>query len=388
MKPTMRTILSQPSWILQTPQVTLALTQRGGHMAPVTFCRDRGGVQPYYISPWQGENRKLGAPVLVPLRGDFFCLPFGGNGEAVRGEKHPPHGETAGSMWRFLAQERQGKTVKLTVALRPKVRPGKVTKEVALVEGHNAVYLQHTLEDFSSTSRGEAAFPVAHHCTLAVPEEPGAMRVWTSPIRFGQTNPALFSDPANREYQSLAIGAKFENLRRVPLLWKDPAVGDCTRFPVRRGFTDLLAVVNKPGPIGWTAAVCPSAGYLWYALKLPSQLPLTVFWIDNGGRHGEPWNGRSRCLGLEDACGYFADGLAASLRPNALVRQGVPTAITLPAGQATVIRHIQGVVKIPHTFDSVSRVELDAGRLAFISPGGRNVRTPVRHEFLRTGQLE
>lgn len=385
MKPTVRTVLSQPSWILQTPQVKLALTCLGGHMAPVTFCRDRaGGIQPYYISPWQGEAiRKFGAPVLAPLRGDFFCLPFGGNGQAVGGEKHPPHGETAGSTWKFIRQERTGPAVKLTVALKLKARPGKVTKDLALVEGHNAVYLQHTLDDF-----GAAAFPIAHHCTLAVGDEPGAMRVWTSPIRFGLTYPGLFSDPANREYQSLAMGARFDNLRHVPLLWKDPAVGDCTRFPVRRGFCDLLAVVNQPGSPAWTTATCASAGYLWYALKLPAQLPLTVMWIENGGRHGEPWNGRNRCLGLEDACGYFADGLAASIKPNALSRQGVPTAIKLKSGQATVIRHIQGVVRIPRGFDSVARVELDAARATFISAAGRSVRTAVRHEFLEDGQLE
>ncbi|MFM8357560.1 MAG: hypothetical protein ACKOET_03300, partial [Verrucomicrobiota bacterium] len=37
--PPMRTVHSQPSWILATPQVEVALTRRGGHLAPVTFLR-------------------------------------------------------------------------------------------------------------------------------------------------------------------------------------------------------------------------------------------------------------------------------------------------------------------------------------------------------------
>ena len=88
-----RTVAAQPSWILATPQVEVALTQLGGHMAPVTFYRDSAQpVQPYHISPWQGEKHAYPVPVLVPLRGDFFCLPFGGNSDTVNGQKHPPHG--------------------------------------------------------------------------------------------------------------------------------------------------------------------------------------------------------------------------------------------------------------------------------------------------------
>ncbi|MFM7213961.1 MAG: hypothetical protein ACKO3H_03675, partial [Verrucomicrobiota bacterium] len=83
----LRTIASQPSWILATPQIELALTRLGGHMAPVTFYRDTDHpVQPYHITPWQGEKHDYPVPVLAPLRGDFFCLPFGGNDTAVNGE--------------------------------------------------------------------------------------------------------------------------------------------------------------------------------------------------------------------------------------------------------------------------------------------------------------
>ena len=50
---TMETIDSQPSWILENPQVRLAVTKVGGQMAPVVFLRDSGKpVQPYHISPW------------------------------------------------------------------------------------------------------------------------------------------------------------------------------------------------------------------------------------------------------------------------------------------------------------------------------------------------
>src|SRR5437763_1408689 len=79
-EPATRIEHSQPSLILSTPQVELAVTKLGGQLSPVTFYRDSSKpVQPYYISPWQDEPAKaMPVPVLVPLRGDFFCMPFGG----------------------------------------------------------------------------------------------------------------------------------------------------------------------------------------------------------------------------------------------------------------------------------------------------------------------
>jgi hypothetical protein len=76
------------------------------------------------------------------------------------------------------------------------------------------------------------------------------------------------------------------------------------------------------GP-AWVAATNAEAGYVWFSLKDPAVLRTTVFWIENHGRHGHPWNGRNNCLGLEDVTAHFADGLAASTRDNVLTKEGV-----------------------------------------------------------------
>ena len=139
LQPQERTIHSQASWILANGDVEVAVTKLGGQMAPVTFDRkSKAPIQPYHISPWQDEGLKdLPAAVLSPLRGDFFCMPFGGNA-------------------------------------------------------------------------------VGHHATLAMPEEEGSIAVSVSPFRLGMTCPGVFSDPANREYQSLASG---ENRGRHGVPW-------------------------------------------------------------------------------------------------------------------------------------------------------------------------
>ena len=377
----METVDSQPSWILESPQVRLAVTKLGAHMAPVTFLRDSGKpVQPYHVSPWQNEGLKdFPAPVLASLRGDWFCIPFGGNGAEFRGEKHPPHGEVAGSEWALVDSKRSGATTTLVLAFEPTARKGRIVKELSLVDGHNAVYSKHTVTGFAGPA------PCGHHATLAMPDVAGVFRVSTSPIEFGMTNPSRFSDPAKGEYQALAIAAAFSDLSRVPTIEKGAADADLTRLPARPGHADLVQVVNRPQGTAWTCAVRTDEGWMWYALKDPKVLRSTLFWIENQGRHGSPWLGRNNCLGLEDVTTFFADGLAASAGDNLLSRRGFPTALEFSAEKPTEIRYIQGVSRVPAGFGKVVNAEFAPGEVTFIDEAGARVRVPVKHEFLAGG---
>lgn len=383
----LRTLHAQPSFVVATKQVEVAVTKLGGHMAPVTFYRDSARpVQPYHISPWQDEKpSKMPAPVLVTLRGDFFCLPFGGNSEEVGGEKHPPHGEIVGQTWKLAGSRKVGDVTTVTLGIETKVRRGRVTKELSLVDGQNVVYTRHLIEGFAGR------VPLGHHATLAMPEKEGAVRIATSVFRFGMTCPSLFSDPKQREYQALLPGAKWSDLTRVPVAWKDAPEADLSRLPGRFGYADLTQLANesweKSGGPAWTTATFAEDGYVWFALKDPAVLNSTVFWMENHGRHGHPWNGRNNCLGLEDVTAHFADGLGASTRDNALTREGVATAVELSAGRPTSVNYIQGVAKIPAGFENVRTVEFAPGQVTLVSTTGQRVVAAVRHEFLRSGKL-
>jgi len=376
----------QPSFILENTTIQVAVTKVGGHLVASFDRASAAPIRPYHVSPWQEEGAKIEPPILSVLRGDFFCMPFGGNDEAVDGQQHPPHGETANGTWELVSEPAASDGVtNLTLALETKVRPGKVTKQLALVDGHPVIYGTHVIEGFAGST------PLAHHATLAMPETEKMLRVSTSPFRFGLTKPAQFSDPAKREYQSLAIGARFTDLHHVPQIFKDSPDADCTSFPARRGFADLLCVVNEPsaktGGPGWTAAVDNEKHFCWFSLKDPAVLPITVFWIENHGRHAAPWSGRNNCLGLEDVCGMFADGLAPSLRDNELSKEGVPTSIELKADQPTSIRYIQGAVRVPDGFDIVKSIEFSPGKAKLVSAAGPAVEVPVRHEYLQDGKV-
>ena len=387
MKPALRSFHAQPCFVLSNKEVEVAVTQLGGHMAPVTFFRDSSQpVQPYHVTPWQEEPPSaMPAPVLVPLRGDFFCLPFGGNSDALDGEKHPPHGEVVGSPWAYVGTKSAGDVTTLSLSFTPTVRKGRITKDLSLVSGHNVLYSSHTVEGFAGRT------PLGHHATLAMPEKEGAVRIATSPFSFGMTCPGVFSDPRQREYQALLPGAKWNDLSKVPSAWKDAPDADLTRMPARQGFADLVQINSQPwektGGPGWTAATYADAGYVWFSLRDQAVLRSTVFWMENRGRHGHPWNGRNNCLGLEDVTAHFADGLAPSARDNVLTREGVPTTLELTAATPTVVHYIQGVVRIPQGFENVQSLEFSPGAVTFLSTTGKRVTTPVRHEFLKTGKL-
>ena len=386
-EPGTRTIPSQPSFVVSTQHVELAVTELGGHMAPVTFFRDSSKpVRPYHVSPWQDEKPSvMPAPVLNALRGDFFCMPFGGNSDSLAGEKHPPHGEIVGEKWKYVGTTNLTDVTTLTMSIETRVRRGEVTKELSLVADQNVVYSKHIINGFTGN------VPLGHHATLAMPDKEGSVRLASSAFRLGMTYPGIFSDPKQREYQSLLPGARWTTLAKVPVAWKGEPDADLTRLPARQGHADLVQVVNEPwektnGP-AWMTATFTEAGYLWFSLKDADVLNSTVFWIENRGRHGHPWNGRNNCLGLEDVTSFFADGLKASTSDNILNKEGVATSVKLEGTKPTIVYYIQGVVKIPDGFEMVKSLEFAPGEVTFVSTTGKRVTTKVRHAFLRTGKL-
>ncbi len=383
MEETKKRLFGESSWTIRSDQVELAVTERGGHMAPVTFYRRADSpVQPYYLNPWHEEKPATGLPLLEVLRGDFFCLPFGA-ANAYKGEDHPVHGESSNSRWSFQSLEHDGPVTALTLSLQVQARPGTITKRLSLVDGHNVVYCQHLLEGLAGK------MCLSHHATLALPQEEGSLLLSSSPLRLARVAPRSAPLNSGNEYYFLQAGARFERLSRVPTVWKDPAWEDCSSFPRRYGFMDLLAFYVRPARAPtWVAASVPSRGYLWFALKDPVLLPQTLLWAANGGRHAPPWNGRNRCLGVEDGCAYFGDGLQSSAGPNDLDREGIPTCLTLRSGRPTAINYIQGVARTPQGFGRVRSVRFLPEGIALSSGEGGSVTAPVRWRFVLDGRLE
>lgn len=305
---------------------------------------------------------------------EIFCLPFGGYARPWRGEKHPPHGETANGAWTFDSLSGTGGDKVLWLHLNTGVRKAVVEKMVRLVPGHAAVYCRHVVRGASGPMN------LGHHATLHFPASGG--RISTSPLGFGQVYPGLFEQPAQGGYTALKPGARFRSLRRVPLA--AGGMADLTRYPAREGFEDLVMVSSQPGgDFAWTAVVFPGEKYAWFSLKDPRVLASTVLWHSNGGRHYPPWNGRHRrVMGLEEVTSHFHDGLAESAGKNPVNEAGVPTVLQLSPKMPLVVNVIMGVAEVPADFETVTRIRREPGGVELQGKNGRRVKAPLDWAFL------
>lgn len=378
----LKTIADQPSWIIGVDNVELAVTRRGGHIAPVTFHRDsKKPVQPYHISPWQEEKLKIGEPVLVPLRGDFFCIPFGGGSDGRK--SYACHGTPAYDQWSLADAVQTAELAQLNLTMDCADSGGHITKTLTLKKGHNVVYSSHVLAGF------KGAFPLGHHATLSMPEEQNSATLSTSPLAFGLTFPTPGGNPAAGEYYSLQVNRKFQRLDKVPTVWKDQPFADCTKYPRAKGFCDVFGVLSKPGikTPAWCVLAFPQLGYAWFSLKDSRTLPGLTVWSENHGRWNFPWNGRNNCLGLEDTMSYLATGLDPSVKSNPVSKAGIPSAMTLSPKKAVAINYIQGVFLINKGFNRVVDARFEKGAVNFVGDNKQTVKVPVSHEFLLSGNV-
>ncbi|HEY0966352.1 MAG TPA: hypothetical protein VGD88_03085 [Opitutaceae bacterium] len=374
-----QSVQGAPSWRLASDVVEAFITCKAGHLAPVTFQTARGPVQPFAVAPWApaGETLPAGTPgLLTSLRGDFFCLPFGGNGKPWHGERHPPHGETAGTPWTALESTVVGNRSRFVAELKPKVRAGRVVKTIELKAGETNVYCRHEVTGFAGrTSLG-------HHALLEIPEG-GVGSVALSPWHQGRVCPLPFEEPANRGYSTLKTGAKFTRLNKVPLA--TGGTTDVSQFPAHDGFDDLVMVSSKADEaFAWSTVTVATHGYLWFSLRDPRVLASTILWQSHGGRHYAPWSGRHRrVLGVEDVTSYFHFGLAESAGPNPLSAAGVPTAIALRPNKTFAVNYVMGIAALPRRFDRVKKIEPREGHLLITPESGTVIEHPIDLTFFK-----
>jgi hypothetical protein len=324
------------------------------------------------MPPWADETLGRGAPaVLRVMRNDFFCMPFGGNETPYRGERHPPHGETANGRWRL--EERTESSLHLS--LTTTARAGRVDKRITLVDGHAAIYHEHVISGMTGR------MPLGHHSILQLPDRPGAGRISTSRIRWGSTRETVLEAPRSGGRSALAADARFSSLRRVRAA--DGQYVDLSRYPARRGYTDLVMVAAAPARMAWTALTVASARYVWFALRDPEVLASTVMWFSNGGRSYAPWSDRHvNVVGLEDVTAYYDYGVAESARANALSRRGVATRLLMRRNRPFVVRYVTAVAEVPRGFDEVRSIRRARGGVALTAVSGRRVTVPLDVGFI------
>ncbi len=337
----METIHGEASFTLDTPELSLAVTERGGHLAPVIFHLEGRDASPYALAPWLPAEQEDQPALLTVLRGDFLCLPFGGQ------EDGPPHGDPANANWELASSDERSLVLKQTAS----DSGAQVEKIFSVKQDQHAIFAEHRI----SKLEGDYSYGTHPIFDLSGLAE-GQGRISTSPFRWASTYPGLFSNPDSGEQQCLKPNARFDDLREVELA--DGGTTDLSRYPARPGNDDLVMMVNETAtetqPFAWSAVVFD--GYVWYCLKDPTDFPATMLWLSNGGRTAEPWNNRHvGRLGVEEVCSYFSNGVDES-RKNPLAAEGIPTVRSFNADETVSLKIIQAVAALPEGFDRVASI--------------------------------
>lgn len=370
---------STPGWYLTAKGIKLFLTEDAGMHAPVEFFADtEKSISPYALTPWQDERPDLSCcPLLQNLRGDFFCLPFGGNPEAVNGFQYPPHGETAANTWKLDKAVEEGDKAVFEFSMDTTINPFHIVKHFEMRSNHSALYIKHIVSGL------EGKMPYGHHAILHMPEEGEKMYLSTSKFDVGMTCPGVFSDPKNLEHQYLASGERYDSLEKVPTAFKADPFHDYSTYPSPIGYADLFSMLSKPGKTpAWTVCVYPGREYLFFMLRNPETLPATTIWTSNSGRYGFPWNGNTRCIGVEDNCSFFANGIKDSIEENTLSKEGWTTCGTFTKDTSKEICHIQGAARISKNFGRVVSAEFTDGKVIFKDASGNSAEANIDISFL------
>ena len=378
-------IFGQESFLLDSPNVKLAVTSMGGMLGPVTFFpHDTQPIRPYAIAPWAEESLPPGTPPMIAtLRGDWLCSAFGENAEPYEGRFLPPHGETANLQWQEISRGRSSSGCYMRLAVDLPEQGGRCEATTSLLNEHSVVYQRHVFAGLTGPINP------GHHATLAFPDIEGSGRLSFSRSIGAWTYIEPTERPENRGYSWLKPNVKITDMQRVPCI--DGSTTDLCGYPARRGYEDIAIICADPSlSLAWSAVTFPDRGFVWFALRDPKQLASTMLWFSNGGRHFSPWNGRHiNVLGVEDVTAFFHVGLAASCRPNQLSSMGIPTFLAPDSQGRLGINYVQGVARIPADFDRVASLDPqpDPNAIALVAQSGARVNVGCQWTFLETGRL-
>lgn len=331
---------------IEAPFVSTGFFLKGGTLKAPLFQLEFGSFSPLHTAPWVNSPTEKVDGRLGNLQGDFFCCPFGGNGEPVDGLQHPLHGFCAHEEWVQLDRAGAFKFAKGDLIILKEVVPG---------QDHPAIYQKHTL-----SGKGKVCY--GQHVML----QTGGQGVtwWTSPFHHGQVFPDVFEGAETQGRQSLQPGGRFKRLDWVP--GQGGKCHDISRRPHTRGTEDLCQIFQLPGSqFAWHAALYPgSPSRLWVSIKSVKTLPSTVIWMSEGGRDYAPWSGRhTGVLALEDTCSHFHYGLAESIKADRADRR---TCADLDKGPV-VTKSGMTCLEVPFDFNKVLDVKVREGFIEIIT---------------------
>ncbi len=307
----------------------------GAMLGPTLFVLPDGRqIAPFHIAPWADETGNGPLPgVLRRLRGDWPCVPFGGDADRPAQGGWPAstanptvdaeaHGYGSNHDWSFDTPS--ATEIRLTIDY-PEDHPVQRLERRIIPDP-----LQPAIDfELTITARRDGALPIGLHPCIRVPKIAGGMHIEMAGKIAGATFPGDV-DPSS----ILAPGQIAED-------WHDMALRDGTRIdpsrvPLARHTEDLVQLLGVPGRVALHNTI---EGYRVYLDWNPKHFPSLLLWNSNYGRQFAPWNGRHLALGVEPICSAFDLGPKICAAPNPISARGVPTARSFRAGEVFVTRY-------------------------------------------------
>jgi hypothetical protein len=317
-----------------------------------------GGRTPLHAAPWRDEpevQEDESLPLVNRrLAGDFLCMPFGRDDV----EEDPIHGLPANTPWDVIEHD----VAFAKLRLRAKPRGATITKRVQLVGP--ALLQTHVIEG------GAGDVTLAHHPMVRMAEG--------GRISFSRKR-AVLTDP-EPQYAGHNLWSLNQLRGDMHLDCEDGGLWDLRDYPAGHAVEDFAILVEaRDARLGWTVVMRNAENDMVVVLKDARLLPVTMFWVSNGGRDFSPWNGRhTGVLGIEDGCAAGGVGLRAAQGDNRIRAFDVPT--TMALGTRHVIPHAILSLPRPPGWSEVADITISDDTLAIRDIGGGLIEVPFPGE--------
>ena len=314
--------------------------------------------------------------LLYHVAGNFPCIPTFGASEG-----HEPHGAGANKEWKF-----KGKGV---------------------IETANAAYSVSTMEDSSTgTHLTYTKYDIVfggsptHYTVLRIKNNDHQKDVkinvaWHNTVGSPFLQPgnlidlcaSHYSVPEGFEPTQLFRGSsssRYSSLERLPTV--DGAIVNARLVRPLDGHTDFIGGAISNGlHIGWGSVLNPMQQLVYLsffkggaaAREKDIILQFNDLWLQNGGRPSTPWASQegstdiTYCLGQENAVGFNANGLAASLKTPTFM--GNPTTVEIKAQKEKTLQYgtiftdtqgklERGVQRVVRDARGIDVIERETGR--------------------------
>lgn len=331
-------------------------------------------LRPLHTAPWASPPKEDFPDVSLveqKLSGDFFCAPFGGNGD------EPIHGKTANNKWLKDTQlddnaqdtgteTGTGTSRSFSYKLEDAVNGAAVTKTFELHAGHPVLYQSHLFDG------GVGHLPVGHHAMIHVPG--GVTLSFSKKQLAGTPGEAPEPDPARGRSHFKYPQTVHESTQLKTL--SDDTI-DFATYPFAKGHEDLVIMAEQANvPLGWTAALAAQDGFLFFAIKDAIALPETLLWMSNGGRKYAPWLGRHRhVLGIEEVSTTCHHNGVFSSAPG-LSPCGLGQGLELSNGKTSQINYAFGAITPPDGWTKITDIQIKATSLVLHDIGGETITVP------------